>query len=148
MRKKLGVGIAGVLAAAVLVIGVVFMLPSTETDSAAGEAGTAGAPTASTVPDRIGAAVNGAGSPNTHEPHPNLRPSPNNKLPAPPPGMNGCDPGYGSRGQCMPWHIPPQEQDRCGWLKRDKSLSALKVNGNDRLAIDRNNDGVACGAGD
>lgn len=152
MRKKLGLGIAGVVTAAVLVVGVVLLMPGAETEQSAvsedTNSSTGSNDPAEITDDRVGAAVNGAGSPRSHEPHPGLKPVPSNRLPAPPEGMNGCDPGYGTKSQCVPWHIPPQEEDRCAWLKSDKNVSAVKVNGTDRLGLDKNNDGTACGSGD
>ncbi|WP_354643335.1 hypothetical protein [Kitasatospora camelliae] len=78
--------------------------------------------------------------------------------PAPqPPGVDGCDHAYGTAGQCVPAVFPPgvgtSAAERCTWLK-DHGLKDVKVKeqknaaDKDKLKLDRNKDGIACGAGD
>jgi hypothetical protein len=142
LRGRWGLGIIAVATAAALVIGIVLLLPGGTSGTEASGADTSAvgntvrSGTTTAADDKIGAAVNGAGSSRTHEPHPDKQPAGGNKLPAPPMGMNGCDPAYGGKGQCVPWHIPPTEENKCAFLK-GKGLSGLKVNGKDRLDIDR-----------
>jgi len=62
-------------------------------------------------------------------------------------GTDGCDHAYGEVGQCVPWQFPPGVVDRCGWLAAH-GFGPLVVHGRDRHGLDRNHDGVACGAGD
>ncbi|MDX6350825.1 MAG: hypothetical protein QOF84_5615 [Streptomyces sp.] len=65
-----------------------------------------------------------------------------------PQGYDGCDHTYGKISQCVPWTFPAMAKaDRCDWLAGHK-LAALKVNGRDRLGLDTNKDGTACGRGD
>jgi hypothetical protein len=67
------------------------------------------------------------------------------------PGSDGCDHDYGTAGQCVPWTFPPGVDDtpqaRCAWLGVH-GYAALPVHGRDRLHLDRNRDGIACGRGD
>jgi len=73
------------------------------------------------------------------------------------PEVDGCDHGYGEAGQCVPVAFPPgvgsSTQERCDWLKahgfkelkvHDRAAAADK----DKLKLDKNMDGVACGRGD
>ncbi|MFC6012165.1 hypothetical protein [Nocardia lasii] len=62
--------------------------------------------------------------------------------------IDGCDHRYGTAAQCVPWTLPAAaSKDRCGWL-RERGLVALPVVGADRLGLDRDRDGIACGKGD
>lgn len=58
--------------------------------------------------------------------------------------IDGCDHNYGRPGQCVPWTFPPGTTDRCEWLLAH-GLAALPVVGTDRLNLDANDDGIACG---
>ncbi len=60
---------------------------------------------------------------------------------------DGCDHGYGDVNQCVPTRFPPGVTDGCAWLK-SHGFGPLVVHGEDRLGLDRNRDGVACGPGD
>ena len=62
-------------------------------------------------------------------------------------GNEGCDYAYGDRTVCVPWEFPEGVTDGCAWL-RERGYKPLKVNGRDRHNLDRNGDGIACGAGD
>jgi hypothetical protein len=61
--------------------------------------------------------------------------------------VDGCDHAYGSANQCVPWNIPGPAGSRCHWLAAH-GFGPLKVRGRDRLNLDTNQDGVACGKGD
>lgn len=64
------------------------------------------------------------------------------------PNIDGCDHDYrGMAGACVPWTFPAGVTDRCGWL-RARGFPPLTVTGTDRLGLDANHDGVACGTGD
>ena len=60
---------------------------------------------------------------------------------------DGCDHSYGEPNQCVPVRFPPGVTDGCGWL-RAHGFGPLAVRGPDRLGLDANRDGVACGPGD
>ena len=60
---------------------------------------------------------------------------------------DGCDHGYGDVNQCVPTRFPPGVADGCAWLK-SHGFGPLVVHGEDRLGLDRNRDGIACGPGD
>lgn len=63
-------------------------------------------------------------------------------------GSDGCDHAYGDRHVCVPWQFPDGVTDKCAWLK-SHGFEALKITGGrDRHGLDRNGDGIACGAGD
>jgi hypothetical protein len=61
--------------------------------------------------------------------------------------LDGCDHAYGTAGQCVPWTFPAGVSDRCGWLHAH-NFGALPIHGPDRLGLDPNHDGIACGPGD
>ncbi|MFD3508948.1 hypothetical protein [Nocardia sp. NPDC058666] len=63
--------------------------------------------------------------------------------------IDGCDHRYGTAAQCVPWTLPAgiKNKDHCSWLG-EHGLRALRVVGDDRLKLDRNHDGIACGTGD
>lgn len=89
--------------------------------------------------------------------------NPPKKLPAAatpvpvPVDVDGCDHGYGTAGQCVPVVFPPgvgdSTKERCDWLK-DHGFKELKVHDKvkaadkDKLKLDKNKDGIACGSGD
>lgn len=89
--------------------------------------------------------------------------TPPKKLPATaepvplPADLDGCDHGYGTAGQCVPVVFPPgvgdSTEERCDWLKKH-GFKELKVHDKvkpaekDKLKLDKNKDGVACGRGD
>jgi hypothetical protein len=60
---------------------------------------------------------------------------------------NGCLPGYGHAGQCVPRRAPGNRPVTCAFV-RTVMPKGVMVHGPDRLGFDRNGDGVACGAGD
>ncbi len=64
-------------------------------------------------------------------------------------GIDGCDHRYGTPAQCVPWTLPAgvKDKDHCVWL-REHGLHTLRVVGDDRLKLDKNRDGIACGTGD
>jgi len=63
-------------------------------------------------------------------------------------GTDGCDHAYGDRNVCVPWTFPDGVTDKCGWL-RERGYEPLRITGGrDRHGLDRNGDGIACGAGD
>ncbi|GGK37647.1 hypothetical protein GCM10011591_06590 [Nocardia camponoti] len=66
-----------------------------------------------------------------------------------PVSVDGCDHRYGTAGQCVPWTFPAgiKDKERCDWLGK-RGLASLKLVGEDRLNLDRNRDGIACGKGD
>jgi hypothetical protein len=64
-----------------------------------------------------------------------------------PVSVDGCDHGYGERNQCVPWSFPPGTADGCDWL-RANGFGPLVVHGSDRLDLDRDDDGIACGPAD
>ena len=76
-----------------------------------------------------------------------LAPVPSPTAPVPFPVGDGCDHGYGEPNQCVPVQFPPGVTDGCGWL-RAHGFEPLAVHGTDRLGLDPNDDGVACGPGD
>jgi hypothetical protein len=61
--------------------------------------------------------------------------------------IDGCDRNYGTPAQCVPWTFPAATTDACGWLAAH-GFGPLVVVGTDRQGLDRNGDGIACGAGD
>ena len=61
--------------------------------------------------------------------------------------IDGCDRNYGTPAQCVPWTFPAGTTDACGWLA-GHGFGPLVVVGTDRQGLDRNGDGIACGAGD
>ncbi|MFD3702351.1 hypothetical protein ACFWUP_04330 [Nocardia sp. NPDC058658] len=63
--------------------------------------------------------------------------------------IDGCDHRYGTAAQCVPWTLPAgvKNKDQCAWLAAH-GLRSLRVVGEDRLRLDNNRDGIACGAGD
>ena len=61
--------------------------------------------------------------------------------------VDGCDHDYGRADQCVPWTVPAPPGDGCQWLAAH-GFAPLKVRGRDRLGLDTNHDGVACGRGD
>lgn len=61
--------------------------------------------------------------------------------------LDGCDNAYGAVGQCVPWTFPPGTEDGCEWLA-GHGFGPLPVHGRDRHGLDRDGDGIACGAGD
>jgi len=67
--------------------------------------------------------------------------------PVPFPVGDGCDHGYGEPNQCVPLQFPPGVAYGCAWL-RAHGFGPLAVHGTDRLGLDPNRDGVACGTGD
>lgn len=64
-----------------------------------------------------------------------------------PVNVDGCDHGYGSRGQCVPWEFPVGTADGCAWLA-GHGFGPLAVRGPDRHRLDRDGDGTACGTDD
>ncbi|GGK37585.1 hypothetical protein GCM10010124_32980 [Pilimelia terevasa] len=64
-----------------------------------------------------------------------------------PAGVDGCLRSYGNGSQCVPRTFPSMVADRCGYL-RERGLGGLAVRAGDPHGLDRNRDGVACGAGD
>ncbi|GAA0688810.1 hypothetical protein GCM10010193_48650 [Kitasatospora atroaurantiaca] len=71
--------------------------------------------------------------------------------------VDGCDHDYGVIGQCVPVAFPPgvgtSTQERCDWLKAHgfkelKVHNRAKAADKDKLKLDKNKDGVACGRGD
>jgi hypothetical protein len=85
--------------------------------------------------------------------HPELRPAPGRDAATSPTGPvlflvgDGCAHGYGEVNQCVPVQFPPGVTDRCAWL-RAHDFGPLAVHGEDRLGLDLNRDGIACGPGD
>lgn len=61
--------------------------------------------------------------------------------------IDGCDRNYGTPVQCVPWTFPAGTTDACGWLAAH-GFGPLVVVGTDRQVLDRDGDGIACGAGD
>jgi hypothetical protein len=61
--------------------------------------------------------------------------------------IDGCDRNYGTPAQCVPWTFPAGTTDVCGWLAAH-GFGPLAVVGTDRQGLDRDADGIACGAGD
>jgi hypothetical protein len=61
--------------------------------------------------------------------------------------VDGCDHGYGTVNQCVPWTIPASAGQRCPWLAAH-GFGPLKVHGRDRQNLDVNHDGMACDKGD
>jgi hypothetical protein len=82
------------------------------------------------------------------------KPVPKPPRPKPPHGgmppwmgdLGGCDDAYGTDGLCVPW-LFPLLVDECDWLFSHGS-KRVEVRGQDRHALDRNRDGIACGKGD
>jgi hypothetical protein len=66
-------------------------------------------------------------------------------------GEDGCDHRYGRSAVCVPWVLPRSvggtTSARCAYL-RMLGLSALRVHRRDRLHLDSNHDGIACGPHD
>jgi hypothetical protein len=63
-------------------------------------------------------------------------------------GTDGCDHANGVRDICVPWQFPAGVTDKCAWL-RERGFEPLRITGGrDRHGLDRNGDGIACGAGD
>lgn len=75
------------------------------------------------------------------KPHKPL-PSPTGELEVPA-NVDGCDHGYGSTGQCIPWSFPPGTDDKCAWLA-ERDYGTLAVRGADRHELDPDGNGVAC----
>jgi hypothetical protein len=61
--------------------------------------------------------------------------------------VDGCDRRYGGPDECVPRNFPPGVTDRCAWLRARGHPPAAR-RGEDSQGLDRNGDGVACGAGD
>ncbi|MCS7483092.1 hypothetical protein ACFFQW_43840 [Umezawaea endophytica] len=60
--------------------------------------------------------------------------------------LGGCDDDYDTDGVCVPWLLPILA-DQCDWLHEHGSRH-IEVHGEDRHALDHNQDGIACGTGD
>ncbi|GAB3671452.1 hypothetical protein GCM10027589_40520 [Actinocorallia lasiicapitis] len=63
------------------------------------------------------------------------------------PGYDGCDHGYGSPGQCVPWDFPSAVRTpagKCAWLKGAGFAGPLAVRGADRHGLDPDRNGLAC----
>ena len=63
-------------------------------------------------------------------------------------GTDGCDHAYGDPNMCVPWQFPAGVTDKCGWLRTHGFKPLAITGGRDRHGLDRNGDGIACGAGD
>ena len=59
------------------------------------------------------------------------------------PNIDGCDHGYGTRTQCVPWTFPPSVTDKCAWLAA-QGFESLTVHGKDRHKLDPDRNGIAC----
>jgi hypothetical protein len=62
-------------------------------------------------------------------------------------GLDGCDNAYQTDGVCVPWRLPLNVPNACEWL-RQVGVTDIQVHGSDRLRLDVNLDGIACGEGD
>ncbi|GID28195.1 hypothetical protein [Paractinoplanes brasiliensis] len=78
---------------------------------------------------------------------PGVKPLP--ALPSPtaplkvPANVDGCDRGYGTRTQCVPWTFPSSATDKCAWLAA-QGFTHLTVHGTDRHQLDPDKNGTAC----
>lgn len=61
--------------------------------------------------------------------------------------VSGCLKGYGHGGQCLPSRAPGNRPVTCAFV-RTVMPKGVMVHGPDSLKLDRNGDGMACGAGD
>ncbi|MBU2665248.1 hypothetical protein KOI35_17225 [Actinoplanes bogorensis] len=61
------------------------------------------------------------------------------------PNIDGCDHGYGTRTQCVPWTFPASATDKCAWLAA-QGFTKLTVHGKDRHQLDPDRNGIACDA--
>lgn len=100
------------------------------------------------LPDSVPAgAHHPPGAPHTAPSTPGEPTPPAHPMPA---SANGCAPGYGEPGQCLPLTFPAGVDgpaERCGWLD-ERGWQPPRVYGRDRLELDTNGDGLACGRGD
>ncbi|MET0424668.1 MAG: hypothetical protein ABW046_12380 [Actinoplanes sp.] len=60
-----------------------------------------------------------------------------------PANVDGCDRGYGTPTQCVPWKFPPGVTGKCAWLAAN-GFTRLTVTGPDRHRLDPDQDGLAC----
>ncbi|MBL7257995.1 hypothetical protein [Paractinoplanes lichenicola] len=60
-----------------------------------------------------------------------------------PANVDGCDHGYGTRTQCVPWTFPSAVTHKCAWLAA-QGFEALPVRGTDRHRLDPDRNGIAC----
>jgi hypothetical protein len=61
--------------------------------------------------------------------------------------LGGCDNAYLTGGVCVPWRLPLNVPNTCEWL-RQFGVTDIQVHGRDRLRLDVNLDGIACGTDD
>ncbi|MBM2616470.1 hypothetical protein JIG36_12975 [Actinoplanes sp. LDG1-06] len=123
--------------------------PSTSTSAAASPApeGVAAAATAVTLSARPASSAAPAPFVQTFAAQPGVKPLPALASPtAPvsvPANVDGCDHGYGTRTQCVPWAFPPSVTDKCAWLTA-QGFKSLTVHGTDRHKLDPDKNGIAC----
>jgi hypothetical protein len=173
--RREGQGIAAVLVALVLGVGVALVVGGSDRDNLWFGGTPAAAPADEPAPESGGGAEPGPDS--GAEPGPDSGPQQQaGPVESPPPyvqpfaeqpgvkprapqasptagvdiaeGTDGCDHAYGARDVCVPWQFPAGVTDKCAWL-RERGFKPLEITGGrDRHGLDRNGDGTACGAGD
>lgn len=68
---------------------------------------------------------------------------PEQKSPAVPAFVDGCDRDYGTRAQCVPLSFPAGVTDKCSWLAAH-GFTGLTVAGRDVQRLDADENGTAC----